>query len=449
MAASPPLTPQSNQLPTFSDAQGVVPVAREQCVATALARFEYEVGHTSVASATKVLLIEWEAGSRAKGRKGQWTVEWKGGRKQTLLAEESGRTPADADADYGEIRDQPSDHIPTLRTRSESLPSSDKPTHRLYFILPAGVAVPPTVAISFIPNAHDAAVPDEELKVTIPTLPAIFPPSLLTTGTAQGKKGVLHTLWAKSRLHALRAEMVQEETRSTASEEFRTAQTEFEWICENFGIGEQYGTKHGLQTADSALEEAPASLVSPASLSTSSTSPYPTTPVSPGGSERFLSKMRGLRVGTGSSGVLSAAQLQQPTPPQTDSSNLAGRNPLSPEAGDVAVGSFAALKGSRGLADASAPPAEAKARTAVPIAPPPTLKAQQAGGFDGMASLGGLSTGRRAPATSENDEDEHDEELFALPISPRSPDMAKSPFSWDKQDVNRAAAAAAAAAVSR
>jgi hypothetical protein len=95
-------------------------------------------------------------------------------------------------------------------------------------------------------------------------------------------------------------------------------------------------------------------------------------------------------------------------------------NPLSPEMSDVAVSSFALFHG--GL---SRPP-----RRAVVQTPPSHIVAQQAGsqGGSGMTSLDAVADG--GFSRIEKTEDDHDDDLFAVTLSPRSPEMTTSPFSF-------------------
>lgn len=104
----------------------------------------------------------------------------------------------------------------------------------------------------------------------------------------------------------------------------------------------------------------------------------------------------------------------------------AAANPLSPETSDVAVSSFALFHG--GL---SRPPRRAFVQT-----PPSHIVAQQAGSQgnnSGMASLDAVADGTFAKKNADDD----DEDLFAVTLSPRSPDMTKSPFSFSIKDVQR------------
>jgi len=75
----------------------------------------------------------------------------------------------------------------------------------------------------------------------------------------------------------------------------------------------------------------------------------------------------------------------------------------------------------------------------IPQAPPPSILQQQAAarGAMGLNSLAQAvfdkpsSTSQPMPTA---DEEEHEDELFAVKMSPRSPDMTKSPFSFATKD---------------
>lgn len=453
-------------LPTYTDSPRIAQPtttasADDKCagVASALARFEYEAEKTSVADATKVLLIEWEEehGSSITRDKqaGQWSVQWKGRNNST-----EGITIPSAAAQL------PGQHASHGRHHSTSDPSS----HRLYFLLPPGAPVPPSVSISF----SSVSSPTPEIATSIPTLPAIFPPSLLTSGTSLGKKGVLHTLWAKSRMAALRAEIDEEEEKRFEGIGIEMARDELEWIKEHFGVSEKHhgsiGTEHSPDRGDETAEEihrgrdtqpktSPAQLSPPLSSPTTATSP----------SDRLQQKMKGLRVGTSPSSnstptppssASSATTKHAPnshtptvpagvfTPPQTNSSNNAEKNPLSPEVGDVAVGSrslFAALKGPHPSETPKMPAVPAQTtpqptKKPVAVAPPPS-HGTGAPGFTGMASLDSIASAtqpeRQARPASSGKDEEPEEGLFALPMSPRSPEMQRSPFSLGAMEAVR------------
>ena len=459
-------------LPTYTDSPRLhqsstsLSSTNSSGIAHALARFEYEAEKTAVQDATKVLLIEWEeehshsSQSPPKHTPGDWTVEWKG----------------------------PSNKREGISLKAQSPPQTtthgEAHSHRLYFLLQPGAPVPPSVSISFTPSIARDAVPT--IHSSIPTLPAIFPPSLLTSGTSLGKKGVLHTLWAKSRLAALRQEIGEEEEQGRfEGVGIEMARDELEWIKEHFGVGEK-GHGSASEEPKSPRREwdelgddirgrptsprGKSSLTPPVHSPTGLTSPT----TGPSGSERLQQKMRGLRVGTSPSATKQqtptpptsasspaakpAQAMHQPaqvppgvfTPPQTNSSNMAGRNPLSPEVGDVAVGSrslFAALKGSHPSEQAHAPshsqsqtyaPAElqqapklSEPTTKKPIAvAPPTTHTSIPSSFSGMASLDSFTNAGRATSIVKDDADEEaGEGLFAVAMSPRTEGMEASPFS--------------------
>jgi hypothetical protein len=101
-------------------------------------------------------------------------------------------------------------------------------------------------------------------------------------------------------------------------------------------------------------------------------------------------------------------------------------NPLSPETNDVAVSSFALFHG--GLP---------RPRRAVVQTPPSHILAQQSGsqGVSGMASLDAVADGGFSRV--EMNENDNDDDLFAVTLSPRSPEMTTSPFSFSDKDIHR------------
>ncbi|MBE7180683.1 MAG: hypothetical protein INR71_05645 [Terriglobus roseus] len=262
---------------------------------------------------------------------------------------------------------------------------------------------------------------------------------------------MLHTIWAKQRLRTLQKEIDAESKLNVESVGLIMAVQEREWIEENFGVAaKQTGLPLSLQTSEAvdSLQNAPAS-------------PGPASPRSPGGS-RLQQKLQGLRLGT------SDRELTTSRKESRAADGGAGfwgeQNPLSPETGDVAVSSFAAIKGNRetpfdSLASLAAKPSQkpstAAAAAAPAPAPPPArriaaaqppaslLKEQQSMGMGSLNSFGGFQS--MAPPTPESSQaapghgggKEDDEDLFALPISPRSPEMSKSPFSFAREDTQR------------
>lgn len=187
----------------------------------------------------------------------------------------------------------------------------------------------------------------------------------------------------------------------------------------------------------------------------------PTSPRSPGGG-RLMEKLKGLRIGTTTEALSPGGSSSiKPAPESVDTFN-----PLSPESSDVAVGSFgafAALKGMPAPSTLAAKPAQppTTSQTQAPQLSPPQRRMQAQRPPDsfaaqqrqaGLGSLnalgsttapaGGFSSfedtafSRPAvPTHSSSGQDEDD--LFALPMSPRSPEMTKSPFSFAASDTGR------------
>lgn len=339
----------------------------------ALARFEFEPGHGR--DGTKVLLVEWEEDDQTRGINEDWELSWQG--KKTVL-------PA---------KDQPKDA------------QNEEPVNRLYFLLGPGVAVPTQVRLS-------------KGSVTWRTnpLPAIFAPELGATARQAGKKGVLHTIWAKKRLQVLQSEIDAESKTNTEGIGLEMATAEKAWIEENFGVVSR-PSKISIPTAGGSMAAALSNLDGPAS------------PRSPGGG-RLMDKLKGLKLGTNPS------ELAGGTPPSDFN------NPLSPEGSDVAVssfGSFAALKGMPPASRLAAKPSQApQPQKRIAAQRPPESFAAQQRQQVGMGSLNALSndTGFSSLPSAQAGEDT-DDDLFALPISPRSPEMTKSPFSFGYQDTTK------------
>ncbi|OJD32461.1 uncharacterized protein BKCO1_3800081 [Diplodia corticola] len=332
----------------------------------ALVRFEFEAGHGQ--EGTKIVMVEWEDDDTTRRHRGDWHISWEG--KSTVL-------PAD---------DQTSSDI-----------------NRLYFLLPPGVPVPPAVTLTHRPA--DASKPAVTWRTN--SLPAIFPPELGATARQAGKKGVLHTIWAKRRLQALQKEIDAEARTNVEGIAFVMAMQEKEWIEQNFGVASRPSI----------------------SLSKNDHPASPTSPRSPGGG-RLMDKLKGLKLGTSEKDLAAreggSARNEGPVP----------AGPLSPESSDVAVSSFAAFKENPAVLAArpaqEAQEAQPPPRRVAAAVPPPEILAQQAAGMGSLnAFAGGFAPVAAAPAA---EDDEHEDDLFALPISPRSPDMSKSPFSFATSD---------------
>ncbi|KAJ5276281.1 hypothetical protein N7524_002434 [Penicillium chrysogenum] len=366
---------------------------------TAMARFEFEPGRGN--DGTKILMIEWEDDDLTRSAtEGSWHVSWAG---KTAM-------------------------MPTDERPSDSL-------RRCYFLLPPHTTIPPVVTLSYEANSSASGSADD----TVPTparpqdtfqlnpLPAIFPPELGATGRTAGKKGVLHTIWAKKRLQVLESEIEHESRNNVEGIALLMAIQEKEWIELNFGVGSR--------AVDS---------VASSHDSANSTSVYPATPVSPVSGRKLSDKLKGLKLQTSErdlsgSGVYSCTELHVP---ETDWLGLGshGASLLSPQSPDVAVSSFSSFRNvaNRHIHSMPTPntnptptpssqnPSGSEALKPVALFPPDFLQESQRTseptGFAAMgAAMGPIS---RTPSNDSG------EELFAKALSPRSPDLPRSPFSF-------------------
>lgn len=311
---------------------------------TALARFEFEFGRGN--DGTKILMVEWEDEAENTGA---WEVSWEG--KSTVLS---------------------------AKDSTEAREKDDKrPVHRLYFLLAPGATIPPTVKI-----AHDNTDPSSEGSVLYAnSLPAIFPKELGISGREEGKKGVLHTIWAKKRLAVLKEE-IEREAMNAEGVGLDMAVREREWIVENFGVG-------GNHPADA------------------------TSPKTPSG--RLAEKLKGLKLGTATTDLNTRPTGNIPAHIGKESAH-----PLSPDTGDVAFSSFALFHGT-GASRPVKPP--------IPHHQSITHQIAASRNSSRMSSLDAITSGDAGNATTDDDE-ELEDGLFAVKMSPRSPEMTKSPFSF-------------------
>jgi hypothetical protein len=404
----------------------------------ALARFEFEPGRSK--EGTKVLMVEWEDDDTTRDIEGDWEISWEG--KRTVL-------PAREHA-----QDNENDNGKDAHNSAEL--ATPAAINRLYFLLGAGVAVPTTVRLQ---KGH--------VNWRTNPLPAIFSPELGATARAAGKKGVLHTIWAKKRLQVLQKEIDAEARDNMEGIGFQMAVAEKEWIEANFGVvSKPSGIVMPLQQQQQQYQSGGSTLNSP------------TSPRSPGGG-RLMDKLKGLRIGTTTEALSPGGSSLAKNPPETADTF----NPLSPESSDVAVGSFGAFAALKGMPNPSSLAAKSSQTPSVAPAssattpqlgqpqqqprrmqaqrPPDSFAAQQRqaglgslnalGSNNGPASTAGSSSFEEAtfarpapapapaavvpPSSSAAPQDEDD--LFALPMSPRSPEMTKSPFSFAASDTGR------------
>lgn len=247
--AAPTFTPDS-EFPELETPRGP---GCESLSILALARFEFEAGKGN--DGTKILMIEWEDDDLTRSSTdGSWNVSWAG--KTSVL-------PAD---------ERPSDSL-----------------RRFYFLLPPNTTIPPVVTLYYEPRSTPSNITDSvnpppskpRDALRLNPLPAIFPAELGATGRTAGKKGVLHTIWAKKRLRVLEAEIAAETRNNIEGIALHMAIQEKEWIEENFGVGSR--------AVDS---------VASSHDSSNSSSNYPATPVSPISGRKLTDKLKGLKLQT-------------------------------------------------------------------------------------------------------------------------------------------------------
>ncbi|KAK5936680.1 hypothetical protein PMZ80_011051 [Knufia obscura] len=369
---------------------------------TALARFEFEPGRGN--DGTKIMMVEWQDDNKTRHKSGSWQVSWPG-KKTTFAAD-----------------DNPSDS-----------------TNRLYFLLPPGETVPPSIRITYQPpkdgeppkssnlqtyessprpSSRDGDRDSDTLHMTVHPLPAIFTPELGANAKASGKKGVLHTIWAKRRLQVLAREIRSETEFNLEGIALEMAMAEKQWIEQNFGIIPSQpkpqtpagGLKLDLGAVNSGIASPP---VSPGMQS----------PRSPGG-RRLTDKLKGLSIMTNDKEY---GNVNTPT---------REINPLSPEVGDMAVSSFSTFKGDRPVGKTP----QTAIRRMMPISPPSEVTDDQA--QSATASLAGIASGQSSarpdsgvlPRKPQGDTEGDGEDLFAVAMSPRSPDAPKSPFSLSSSE---------------
>jgi hypothetical protein len=322
---------------------------------TAFARYEYEAG--KALDGTKILMIEFEDEDDDNRRDsvGIWHVSWSN--KTTVLPSEE-------------------------RTSDNS--------RRLYFLLPPRATIPPQVSLTFIPPPNSAKQPH---CLTLNPLPAIFAPELETSARTSGKKGVLHTIWAKKRLQVLEKEIKREEDFNLEGIALDLAKGEKEWILSNFAVA-----------------------VKPPTLDFASLPRYPNgalnsaiaSPRSPGG-RKLSEKLRGLSLGTTDRDL--AMRRDTANTPSHD------YHPLSPDHDDVAYSWFQSFRQNPSTASSTG-----TSRITAQF-PPDHVKLQQ-------NKLPTMSLEYLSQSTSQDAGDE----LFAKSLSPRSPDDPKSPFSFSSTE---------------
>ncbi|KAG8165009.1 hypothetical protein KVR01_005284 [Diaporthe batatas] len=242
-------------------------------------------------------------------------------------------------------------------------------TRRVYFLLPPGAPIPTLVTIARRTGLTGLT---RLTELRTKPLPAIFPDGLVSESEGKGTRGVLHTIWAKRRLRELDAEVAAEMRDNSESVGLEMVLQERQWIVDHFGL-----------EIDTSSEGA----IAPVPQNPDSSSPV--SPRSPVGG-RLGERLRGLKLAT-SPAELAAAK---------EASHNEAKNSAAAER---KITAFTPASGGAGLARPAGP--------------------------GGIASLGAVIEGG-APAPERSVDTEED--LFALPMSPRSPEEAKSPFSMLK-----------------
>lgn len=207
--------------PADIGAVNVVETPTSPSSAFTLSRFEFETG-TKGNEGTKILMVEWDARAatdaaaassggadreREQAQNGcdDWEVTWEG-------------KGSDRKKEDGKDRDG----ITVLPIRDTDAPEG---TRRVYFLLPPGAPIPTLVTISKRSGLT-------ELRAK--PLPAIFPEGLVSED--KGTRGVLHTIWAKRRLHELEAEIAAEMRDNSESVGLEMVLQERQWIVDHFGL---------------------------------------------------------------------------------------------------------------------------------------------------------------------------------------------------------------------
>lgn len=227
-----------------------------------LSRFEFETG-TKGNEGTKILMVEWDAAAaieaaaasteaagreKARNTTDDWDVTWDGKEALTVLPIRDGEAPA------GSLR--------------------------VYFLVPPGAPIPTLITI-----AKASGLTELRAK----PLPALFPDGL-GMSEDKGTRGVLHTIWAKKRLHELEAEIVTEMKSNGESVGLEMALQERQWIVDHFGLEIDTSSAEAIALAPS----------SPGGTS-------PSSPRSPIGG-RLGEKLRGLKLATSPAELLAAKE---------------------------------------------------------------------------------------------------------------------------------------------
>jgi len=231
----------------------------------ALSRFEFETGKAN--DGTKILMVEWDGSVGKAGGVGQRNAEARGDKGSEAKWEISW----DGKPGILQVRDDSDD---------------DDSTCRVYFLLPPGAAVPPLVTIAWKGEIGSTDSASNSSILRTKPMPAIFPAELGGDEGA-GRRGVLHTIWAKKRLVELEAEIAAEMKENGESVGLEMAIQERQWIVDHFGLKSEHGAPE------------------PTALRIPQASISPISPKSPIGG-RLGERLRGLKLATSPSGLAAA-----------------------------------------------------------------------------------------------------------------------------------------------
>ncbi|KAL2018962.1 hypothetical protein VTK56DRAFT_10256 [Thermocarpiscus australiensis] len=331
---------------------------------------------TSPSSGLALSRFEFETGKGNEGTK-ILMVEW-----DASVREQGGPAESEDHSSDWEVSWEGKTAVLPVR---DSDPDANGSIRRMYFLLPPGAPIPALVSI--VRKARGGGGGGTEgvsasMVLRTKPMPAIFPAELTGKQDA-GRCGVLHTIWAKKRLAELQDEIAAEMRTNGESVGLEMALQERQWIVDHFGLAQ--GQPGVPKPTKLHIPQSPAS---------------PTSPRSPIGG-RLGEKLKGLKLAT-SPAELAAASQAAKSAHASRTQNLA--TSLS-TADSVPIVSSSPSIGSR--------------------------KLQPTSGGGGVASLNAIMSSGLAPAAAVDAGGDHttEEDLFVLPMSPRSPEMKRSPFS--------------------
>ncbi|ETS88111.1 hypothetical protein PFICI_01939 [Pestalotiopsis fici W106-1] len=255
------------------------------------------------------------------------------------------------------------------RARNQVKEADGKSTFRVFILIEDDIQVPSVVAITQISTGR---------TLLARPMPAIYTPALgADVAKAAGRRGVLHTQWAEKRLKELQLEYDREVQDNSEGVGAVMAYTDLTWVVEHFGLRHPYAVD-GLAPQETKHPKA---------------AQPPRSPV--GG--KLGEKLRGLKLATSPSELVNTTgQRQNPHYFTPGSSGTTGTARSGRLVTAIAPGGD---PGSSGVASLDAMVKNTQS-SAAPVRPPPSQATE--------------------------------DELFALPMSPRSPEMEISPFSLIK-----------------